>query len=294
MPGGGGAIGGSNNVFASPTPAPSPTALFGNPQTFTSAANTQASDYDRIMQQYADLAKSYSNNPITAAPVTAPLVTPTTSTYTQSPDVTGSLSNLSNLATTGGYSGSDIANIRARAVSPTRSIYSSAQQNVERQKALAGGYSPNFGAVQAQMARDESQQISDADTNAEAAIAQNVASNKIAAASPYASASASANAAQTQADQANSAIVNQINEANANAQTQANEFNTQAQLAAAQANRTGTTGAISGQANLYGTTPALTNTFGNQVVQATQLGQGQQNLNTQKYNAFGRLDNSFG
>jgi hypothetical protein len=37
---------------------------------------------------------------------------------------------------------------------------------------------------------------------------------------------------------------------------------------------------------LYGTTPALTNTFGNQVVQAGQLGQGQQQLNQQNQNGL--------
>ncbi len=47
--------------------------------------------------------------------------------------------------------------------------------------------------------------------------------------------------------------------------------------------------------SLYGTTPALTSTFGNQVVQAGQLGQGQQNLNDQKqrdlYGFVGKFGN---
>ena len=39
---------------------------------------------------------------------------------------------------------------------------------------------------------------------------------------------------------------------------------------------------LEGSRNLYGTTPALTNTFGNQVSNATQLGQGQQGIDEQK------------
>jgi hypothetical protein len=321
--------------------------LFGNPATFTAAANTQASDYDKIMAQYDELAKSFSSNPLTAgtvgsnnvqtpggvAPssvnfqgVAAPKsvdyksVTPQTSQYEQSGDVTSSLSKLSDLATTGGYSEADKQNIRERDISPIRSIYANAQQNAERSKALGGGYSPNFNAVTASMARDEANKIGDINTAANAGIAQNVASNRIAAASPYASASSTANAAQTAVDQHNADIINQINEANAQGAFQANtanaanaqqagefntstaaaiaeananratttgEFNVQAALDAAKTNRAGALGAIEGKRSLYGTTPALTNTFGNQVIQAGQLGQGQQQLNTNKLARFG-------
>lgn len=299
-----------------------PTSVFGNPGTFTAAADTQASDYDKIMSQYADLAKSYASNPIGTSPiatqqVAAPnqvnynQITPQTSNYEQSEDVTGSLAGLSDLATTGGYSDQGINDIRARSISPIRSIYANARQNAERQRSLAGGYSPNFNAVQAQMARDESNQIGDITTNVNAGIAQNVAANRLSAAPAYASASANANAAKTAADQRNAEIINQINQANSQGSFQANRFNvdasnannennanrafstqtfnTQAALDAAKANKGGIFGAIEGQRSLYGTTPALTNTFGNQVVQASQLGQGQQNLNTQRLNTIGSL-----
>jgi hypothetical protein len=299
-------------VNAPPPPPALPTQSFGNPATFTAAANAQGSDYDKIMAQYDDLIKSSASNPITpgiasASATTAPSpvnfrsIAPQTSTYSQSPDVTGSLSDLSNLATTGGYSDSDIQNLRARGVSPTRSIYANAQQNVERQRALSGGYSPNFNATQARMARDESDAIGNANINVNAGIAQNVASNKIAAAPAYASASASANAARTAADQKNADIINQINaynsqgqtqtdqfntstaaaiaEANANRQTQTGEFNIGASLDAAKTNRGLTSDALKGKTSLYGTTPALTNMFGNQVLGATSANQGQQNIN---------------
>lgn len=296
-------------------PPPLPTSQFGNPATFTAAANTQGSDYDKIMAQYDDLAKSSTTNPITASPISPTTIStpgsinfrsiaPQTTNYQQSGDVTNSLSDLSTLAATGGYSDANIADIRARDTSPIRSIYSSAQENVSRQRALAGGYSPNFNATQAKLARDESAQIGDTVTNANAGIAQNVASNKLAAAAPYASAAGSANAQQAQADQANAAIINEINALNAQGEMQANEFNTSTAasiaaanaaaanstsqfnsstaLDAAKANRSITAGALGGKTSLYGTTPALVNTFGNQVVQAGQLGQNQSQINNQK------------
>lgn len=279
---------------------PNPTTMFGNPGSFTAAANTQASDYDKIMSGYDDLIKSSANNPITGGTavgtqVSAPTaLTPQLAKYAQSADVTKSLSGLSDLANTGGYSEAGIADLRERGISPIRSIYSNAQQNAERAKALGGGYSPNFNAGQAQMARDEASQIGATTTNVNAGIAQNVAANKIAAAPAYASASANANAAQTEVDRHNADIVNQINqfnttgaantaEANASRATSTSQFNAMMALEAAKANRGNISGALAGKTNLYGTTPALTKTFGDQVVQAGQLGQNQQQINNQRF-----------
>jgi hypothetical protein len=77
-----------------------------------------------------------------------------------------------NFATTGGFSPEDIANIRARSVSPIRAMYSNALANLTRQKALTGGYSPNAPAAYAQMMRQQSANAADASTNAEAMIAE--------------------------------------------------------------------------------------------------------------------------
>lgn len=73
---------------------------------------------------------------------------------------------------TGGLSDADKASIRSRAISPTRAVYANAQANIDRQRALQGGYSPNYTAATAKMSRDLSQGLSDASTNAEAAIAE--------------------------------------------------------------------------------------------------------------------------
>lgn len=91
-----------------------------------------------------------------------------------------SFSGFQDFAKTGGFSAADLANIRARAVSPVRAIYARAQENVNRQRSLQGGYSPGFGVLQARMAREQGQGVSDAATNAEAAIAEMVQQGKLA------------------------------------------------------------------------------------------------------------------
>lgn len=262
-----------------------PSMLFGDPSNFAAAAQSQGSDYDKIMADYSKVAST----PITAPNISPVNVSPTTAQYAPTSAVTGSLSNLSDLATTGGFSSADIANIRARAISPIRSIYASAQQNVDQQRALAGGYSPNYNAVQAQMARDESQQISDATTNAEAQIAQDVAQNRISASSPYASAAATQSELQTSAAQRNADIANQINLANANANMQSQQTNVSNALATQQANKNAALSAAGGQASLYGTSPALVNTFGNQVLGAGQLSLNQQDMRNRRLGTVGSL-----
>ena len=263
-------------------PSGNPLSSFGNPASFTAGATTQAGDYDKIMQNYRDFVSKAANNPITATNVTPSTIAPQTAAYTQSPDVTSSLAKLSDLATTGGYTPQGIADIRARDISPTRGIYAQGQQDLQRQKSLSGGYSPNAAAATASMARDESNQIAGIDTAANAGIAQNVAANRLSAASPYAAASSAANQAQTQAGEYNANVVNQINEANANRNMTAQTGNADRSLAAGFQNRGNILSGLEGQKSLYGTTPALTNTFGNQVMQAGQLGQGQQNLDEQR------------
>lgn len=340
-----------------------PISSFGAPSNYSAAATTQASDYDTIMKNYGNVVNNASQNPITPSPISpqsiqspqpnqaAQVAAPgqvssqnvssqninaQQAPYQQSSDVTGSLADLSNLTQTGGYTAQGKADILARDIAPTRGIYANAQQNMQQQRALGGGYSPNFNAATAQLSRDSANQIASTDTAANAGIAQNVAANQIAAGGQYAGAAAGANAETEQANLANANIVNQVNEANANRGLQAGEFsagqglqaqetnvgntmqanqqnanainqineanaqrglqtseqnqnvnmqgqqfNSSQALQAAQANRQAELQATQGMASLYGTTPALTSTFGNQVMQAGQLGQGQQALNLQ-------------
>ena len=90
------------------------------------------------------------------------------------------LSGYSEFAKTGGFSAADLANIRARAVSPVRAAYARAKENVSRQRALQGGYSPGAGVLQARMAREQGQLASDVSTGAEADIAKMVQEGRLA------------------------------------------------------------------------------------------------------------------
>lgn len=73
-----------------------------------------------------------------------------------------------------GYPGGGIdekyASVRARALSPARAAYSNAMRNVNRQRALQGGYSPGYQTAISRMQRQQGQQLSDSAINAEAAV----------------------------------------------------------------------------------------------------------------------------
>lgn len=219
---------------------------YGSPGTFGAAVNTNANDYDTIMQGY----KNLGNNPIS----------PSLSRYSPSSDVTSSLSNLKDLSQTGGYSQGDIADIRARNISPIRSIYASANRNVNRQKSLQGGYSPGSGVLQGRMAREMSDKIGDINSASNANIAENVARNKLSIAPTYASAAGMENTARTESERHNSDVTNMINQFNAGLKENA----------------------LGGMRGLYGTTPALTDMFGRQVASSKGLDQNQQQINNQK------------
>ena len=97
------------------------------------------------------------------------------------------MSGYRDFSKTGGFSPMDISNMRSRAVSPVRAVYANAMQNVERQRALQGGYSPGFGALQSRMARERSSGTSDAAINAEAELAGQIQQGKLAGLSGMAS-----------------------------------------------------------------------------------------------------------
>lgn len=234
--------------------------VFGSPQSFSAAAETQAGDYDRIMDAYKQLGTRQTTfNPLT--PQLAPDYNPSAGTQT-------AISNLSDLSTTGGYTPSGIADIRARGIAPVRSIYASAQQGLQRQKNLSGGYSPNFAAASAKMARESSDIIAQKETDVNAQIAENVARNRLSGSGALASAAGESDRARMAREEQNTNIVNQINQLNESIRLQVQAANNQNLLASAE-----------GMKSLYGTTPALTNMFGNQVAEATQLGQNQQRIN---------------
>lgn len=241
----------------------SPLYEFGSPNTFSTAVGQQAGDYDRIMDTYKQLGTRQSTfNPLT--PQLAP-------DYAQSADTASAIGSLKNLTDTGGYSKEGIADLRARGIAPIRSIYSSAQRNMERQKNLSGGYAPGFGASQSKLAREQADQLGKITTDVNANIAENVARNRLTASGQYAGASQNEDRARMAREEANTNIINEINKINESIRLQVQAANNQNLLSSAE-----------GMKSLYGTTPALAQMFGQQVAEATQLGQNQQQINNQQ------------
>lgn len=244
---------------------------------YDAAASQQGEDYDKIMQGYDQLLKksgTTSNTKLNYVPINAVFNRNIPgAAYQRSSELGTALSGLEDYSKTGGYSDADIQNIRERGISPIRSIYDAANRNMQRQKVLQGGYSPNFGAIQSKMARESTGQIGDITTRVNADIAERVAQGKLAGLNSLGSIAGQENTLSNQIAQRNSEIERQTEQMNAEEQRRVdtqnqqiqqwiNEFNNRNQQQGTQ----NELAALGGQSNLYGTTPALTQTFGNQVL----------------------------
>lgn len=216
------------------------------PGIYQSALAQSAQDYDSIMSQYKDLATKASS------PSATNPISPTFTNYMPGSD----FSELRDLATTGGFSEGDVSDIRARGISPIRSIYDSAERGLSRQKALSGGYSPNYGAASAKMARESSNLISQKTTDVNAGIAEMIQRGKLAAAPALASVESRANELKNSIAQGNAATKNDF--AKFNVAQKTNSFDNILK-------------SIQGQQSLYGTTPALMNTLGSQTLNAANI-----------------------
>jgi hypothetical protein len=223
---------------------------------YTNAVDRQTQDYGNIMGQYSNF------KPQTTAS-TNPQVQ-------QGYDTLSSAGNtFGNIAQTGGYSQSDIQDMRARAMSPITSQYATAMQNLDRARALGGNAgSPNYIAAVESAQRQLPQQLSDATQGVNATLAQNIIANKL-------------QGAQGQA--ATGQDIGALAGQQAGRQDTRTTAAEQEQL-----------GAISGQGSLYGTTPGQVNTFGNQALNAYGLsGQLENQQNQLGLTALGDYVNAY-
>lgn len=244
---------------------------------YDAAASEQAQNYDDVMGRYDNILNDPSNRvrPLNYVPINSVFNRNLQGTqYNRSNDLNTAITGLSDYSKTGGYSDSDINNIRERSISPIRSIYDSAQRGLNRQKVLQGGYSPNYGALTAKMARDSSSQIGDLTTRVNADIAQMVASGKLSGLNSLGNVASRDNELMNQASRYNTDLQNQIELMNTEEQKRVEGLNNQGRLeverlnnAAILQNNNTEMNALQGKTSLYGTTPALTQTFGNQVLQ---------------------------
>lgn len=227
-------------------------------QLYNAGVEKQAGDYDEIMGKFRDVYGRSMGPEGNFTPIG----------YDKSTDTTAALANLNELSRTGGISGADEQNLRARGISPIRAMYATAQRDMDRNRRLQGGYSPNYGAVTAKMTRDQSSMIGDQMNKVNANIAEMRQSGRLSAAPNYASAA-----------QAESELKHGIA-----------KFNAQGLFDASRQKRSEALGAAQGMSNLYGTTPALANLYGTQAMNTAQFQAGEQQRKTQnKIGALGRM-----
>lgn len=246
-------------------PSRIPTPPQSNPleSLYQSALKTNAGDYDSIMGQYRDFAGRGAAGQLGGVPGSTGNITPQELKYKESPEFSKAMGIYGNMARTGGVS--DQASIRERGISPIRSIYANAQQNLNRQRVLQGGYSPGYTAATTKMARDLSGQVSDVTTVVNAQLAQMIAEGKRSGAAGYAGLAAQRNN-----------MMNEMTRLNADNKLRADELNKSRGIDDAKFNASSRLQGIQGQQSLYGTTPALANTFGSQVLNAvSQISQNQ-------------------
>lgn len=175
------------------------------PNPYESAITQGGEDYDEIMQRYRDfvakpdgsaglknqyqeLANQRPNAPLLGQfqNLANSKYTPDKLSYNRTAELDTGFRNMRELSETGGYSPQGIQELRARGVSPLRSMYGQAQNEMNRNRSLQGGYSPSFNAASSKNTRDMAGSIADQLSNVNAGIAQNVASNRLSAAPQHA------------------------------------------------------------------------------------------------------------
>jgi hypothetical protein len=163
-------------------------------------------------------------------------------------------------AATGGYSPTDIQELRARGVSPIRAAYGNTMREMDRARAIGGeGGAPNYIAAASKAQREMPGQLADATTNVNAGLADSIRQGKM---------------FGLQGISGTGSTMGGLSSQEAGRQLQAEMSNQQAEQTTNQMKLA----AMGGQSSLYGTTPGMSSMFGNQALNSYgQLGQMQAN-----------------
>ena len=163
-------------------------------------------------------------------------------------------------ASTGGYSPTDIQELRARGISPIRSAYGNTMRELDRSRALGGsGGQGQYVAALSRAQRELPEQLANATTNVNAGLADAIRQGRMFGLQGISGTGATMGGLSSQeaGRMLQAAMSNQQAEQNTN----------QMRLAA-----------LGGQSSLYGTTPGMSSMFGNQALNSYgQLAQLQAN-----------------
>jgi hypothetical protein len=245
---------------------PKATEMWNN---YSNGANQQTQDYSNIMGGYQDftnrlLAKDANGNII--GPKTYGASSVSVNRPEELTKAYGYLDEAApgyrNFAETGGYSPTDIQELRARGSAPITSAYSNAAMEMNRARTLGGaGGSPNYIAAMSKMQRELPGQLATATTGVNASLADAIRQGKLSGLAGLTGIGGEMGGLAS----AESGRQLQAGIANQGAGLQAEGLNQQslrdwngAQLSS-----------LGGQASLYGTTPAMAATFGNQALNAS-------------------------
>lgn len=244
-----------------------PTPLQNAYTNYGTAVKRQGQDYDELMNKYN---QTFNSIPGVGSGASQTFdYNYTKPTYQTTQDYTRAVGNVRSASDNGLYSGQDQSDIRERGISPIRSVYANAQRNLNRQRSLQGGYSPNYAAVSAKMAREMSSQLSDQTTKVNAQLAQDIAGQRAKAQSEYLGAASGEQNARNQFELNSAEMNNKYGLDKLNSQMEDYWAPTKMKLSA-----------LGGATGLYGTTPGFA-----ALMQNGALQQGAQEANVNQNNA---------
>lgn len=191
-------------------------------------------------------------------------------------------------ADTGGFKPGELDRFRQQAMLPTIGAFNTAVRNLDRNKAVTGGYSPNYNASVAEAFREQGRQLSDAALGAENSITNLVQQGRQFGTKGYTDTAQ----VKVQARMAVQQLDNQMKEAGLAGMTDIEKTRLQAELENAQLNQNASAAnssaqsrraefmaglpleALRGLTGLYGTAPAATEAAAHDQLALEQLSQG--------------------
>jgi hypothetical protein len=228
---------------------------------YQTAADQQTQDYGDIMGGYKSFASNLGGpTKFSYDPVSAQRPAELNESYGY---LREAAPGYRTFAETGGYSPTDVQELRARGMEPIRSAYGNTMMELNRARSLGGaGGAPNYIAAASKAQREYPGQMADAMTTVNAELANSVRQGKLAGLAGLTGIGGTMGGLSS--EEANRMLQAAMANQSADLQTQAYgeqslQNQRQAQLAA-----------LSGQTSLYGTTPAMASMFGNQALNAYQ------------------------
>lgn len=230
---------------------------------YNRSSDSAFNDYGDIMGRYRSFVDDPNN--FSFDKVNGERIDPSTVGYSRSAELGSAMKGYQEFANTGGFDDAAQHDIRARGISPIRAAYANTQMQLDRAKSLGGGGGANnYIAATSRAQRDLPQQLADAEQNVNADLAGKIQSGRLAGLGGLSETSLADTQFGQQAQLANQSAIMQSRMANQDVSLRAALANQSAGMQS----RSNKLGAMSGMTNLYGTSPGMAGTFGNQVLGA--------------------------